>query len=78
MRLPRGKEIAAARVLAGLSQKELARLAKLDTSTIVRMESSLGTARGHMGNVERVLLVLQRKGVEIDPDGAIRATKVKR
>jgi hypothetical protein len=52
----------------------LAELARLDVSTIVRMEKSLGTARGHLSNVEKVLLVLQRKGVEIDQDGAIRAT----
>ena len=70
--MPKGKELAAARVLAGLSQKEMARLAKLDTSTIVRMEGSPGTARGHLSNVEKVLLVLEKQGVELASDGSIR------
>jgi transcriptional regulator with XRE-family HTH domain len=70
--MPRGKELAAARVLAGLSQKKMAELAKLDVSTIVRMESSIGTARGHLSNVEKVLIVLGKEGVEIGADGSIR------
>jgi len=66
--------IAAARVLAGLGQRELAALAKIDTSTLNRMErSGDSTVRGQAPNVERVLHALEKRGVEIAPDGSIRA-----
>jgi transcriptional regulator with XRE-family HTH domain len=78
-RLPTGKQLAAARVLAGLGQRQLAKLAKLDTSTVNRMErSGDSTVRGHAPNVERVLLALERKGVEIATDGSIRSIAKKR
>jgi transcriptional regulator with XRE-family HTH domain len=71
--MPKGRELAAARVLAGLGQRELAALAKIDTSTLNRMErSGDSTVRGLAQNVERVLLALEKKGVEISHDGAIK------
>jgi transcriptional regulator with XRE-family HTH domain len=71
--LPKGRELAAARILAGLGQRELAALARIDTSTLNRMErSGDNTVRGLAQNVERVLLALAEKGVEIGSDGAIR------
>jgi len=36
------------------------------------------TVRGQAPNVERVLLALERKGVEIAPDGSIRPISKKR
>jgi hypothetical protein len=73
MKLPTGRQLAAARVLVGLGQRELAALAKIDTSTLNRMErSGDSTVRGQAPNVERVLLALERKGVEIGNDGTIR------
>jgi ribosome-binding protein aMBF1 (putative translation factor) len=68
-----------ARVLVGLGQRELAALVKIDASTLNRMErSGDSTVRGQAPNVERVLLALEKKGVEITPDGSVRPVPKKR
>jgi hypothetical protein len=71
MRLPyTGRMLAAARMLAGLEQQELAKLAKISASTISRMEAAQGeTVSAHPKNIEAVLTVLERKGVVIEEDG---------
>jgi transcriptional regulator with XRE-family HTH domain len=70
VRLPSGRQIAAARVLVGLQQRELAKAAGLDPSTVNRMEGAgKEAARGLAKNVELVLAALERKGVEITEDG---------
>jgi transcriptional regulator with XRE-family HTH domain len=38
LKMPTGRQIAAARMMAGLHQKELAHAAKLDITTVNRME----------------------------------------
>ena len=71
--LPTGRQLSAARVLAGLDQKQLAKLAGLDPSTVSRMEASdLAVARGHGRNIEAVLIALEKKGVTIAADGSIQ------
>jgi transcriptional regulator with XRE-family HTH domain len=70
MRLPTGRQIHAGRVLAGLDQRQLAKAAGIDPTTVGRMENSgPDTARGFARNVELVLKALERHGVEITEDG---------
>jgi transcriptional regulator with XRE-family HTH domain len=56
-----------------MEQRELAREAKLDPSTVNRMErSGKEPARGLSKNVAKVLAALERKGVELTEDGGVR------
>jgi transcriptional regulator with XRE-family HTH domain len=79
-RLPSGRQIRAARILCGLEQAELARLARIDASTLSRMENSgAEPARGHVGNLQRVVDALEQKGIELTQDGGVRPVqKVRR
>lgn len=70
MALPTGRQLVAARGLAGLEQQEVAARARLDPATIYRMESCDDKpVRGHASNVEAVVGVLRKAGVEITEDG---------
>jgi transcriptional regulator with XRE-family HTH domain len=70
LRIPTGREIAAARTLAGLHQQDLAERAGLNVGTVSRMElSGADLARGHASNVQRVLDSLREAGVEITETG---------
>jgi transcriptional regulator with XRE-family HTH domain len=65
-----GRQIAAARVLAGLGQAELAAAAKISVPTLRRMESSDGPVSGYANNAEAVRRALESAGVEfIAEDG---------
>ena len=59
-----GRQIAAARVLAGLSQETLATGANISVPTLRRMEASVGQARGYANNVAAVRRALEAAGVE--------------
>ena len=59
-----GRQIAAARVLIGLSQRELASKAKISPSTSIRMESRFGEAVGLITNIAAVCAVLESAGIE--------------
>ena len=75
MRLPTGHQMRAARALAGLEQRQVATRAKLDPSTVTRMEAAgAKPVRGHADNVERVVDVLRRAGVEFvhEPTRGVR------
>jgi transcriptional regulator with XRE-family HTH domain len=68
--LPTGNMLKAARALAGLTSVELARLARVDASTISRMETSGSRpVRGQAGSVDSVVRALEAKGVVIEADG---------
>ena len=58
-----GRQIAAARALAGVSQADLAREANLSVPTIKRMEGSSGIAPGLHNNVEAIRRALEAAGV---------------
>jgi predicted transcriptional regulator len=76
MKLPTGRQIAAARALLGLQQRELAKLAKLDVTTLNRMEGSgPGPVRGQGRSIQAVMDALEKQGVEITPDGVRLASK---
>jgi transcriptional regulator with XRE-family HTH domain len=59
-----GRQIAAARVLIGLSQRELAIKAKISTPTLIRMEARFGEAVGLINNIAAVRTALEKAGVE--------------
>jgi transcriptional regulator with XRE-family HTH domain len=78
MRVPNGWLLKAARIAVGVHQAQLAREAGLDPSTLSRIENSgakpvSATAR----NLEALLEVLRRHGVEVLDDG-LRLTKRRR
>ena len=53
-----------------MEQRELARLAKVHVSTLVRLESAgWKVAPGNATTIDRVLSVLERKGIEFIEDG---------
>jgi hypothetical protein len=59
-----------ARALAGLEQRQVAARARVDATTLYRMEAcGSKPVRGHAGNVESVVEVLRKAGVEITDDG---------
>jgi transcriptional regulator with XRE-family HTH domain len=75
MTLPTGNMLKAARALAGLRAAQLATLAKIDASTVSRLEASGHRAvRGQVGTVDAVTRVLKARGVEITEDG-VRFTR---
>jgi transcriptional regulator with XRE-family HTH domain len=78
--LPSGHMLKSARALAGLTAVQLAKLARLDASTISRMESAGPKPVRAMGhNIEAVLQALDQNGVEIDPaNGIVRLKKPRR
>lgn len=61
---PTGRQLAAARVLLGLSQPELSQRAKISTPTLKRMEASVGAAVGMANNVGAVVAALEAAGIE--------------
>nr|WP_202379951.1 helix-turn-helix transcriptional regulator [Mesorhizobium sp. 131-2-5] len=65
---PTGRQIAAARTLAGLTQPELAERSKVSVPTIKRMEGSDGPAVGMANNVDAVCRALASAGVEFIPE----------
>ena len=65
-----GRQIAAARSLAGISQADLAKAADISVPTLRRMEASDGSAAGLRNNVAAVRRTLETAGVIfIAPNG---------
>jgi transcriptional regulator with XRE-family HTH domain len=66
----------AARALLGLEQRDLATAAKVDVSTVSRMEATGDkTARGYAANLEKVITALEERGIEFIPDGVRRVPR---
>lgn len=66
---PTGRQIAAARALAGLSQAEVASSANISVPTLKRMEASEGAATGMANNVAAVVRALEAAGVTFLAEG---------
>ena len=66
---PTGRQLAAARTIAGLSQSELATSAKISIPTLKRMEASDGPAVGMANNIDAVVRALEAAGVTFLADG---------
>jgi hypothetical protein len=65
--------------LAGLKATELARLAKIDASTISRLESARHkNVRGQAQTVDAVVQALNRKGVRIVDEETQTAVVIKK
>lgn len=58
-----GRQLAAARVLLGIGQVELASRSNVSAPTLRRMEASEGAVEGMRNNVASVIAVLQAAGV---------------
>jgi transcriptional regulator with XRE-family HTH domain len=58
-------QMKAARALLGIDQKTLAEMAGLSLPTIQRMEGSVGTVRGVVESLTKVVEALSRAGVEL-------------
>lgn len=68
--MPKSAQIVAARGLLSMEQRQLAELAGISPSTLVRIESARWkTAPGHTGTVDRVVAVLEKKGVRFTENG---------
>jgi transcriptional regulator with XRE-family HTH domain len=63
-------QMRAARALLGIDQKALAEMASLSLPTIQRMEGSVGTVRGVVESLTKVVEALSRAGVELIGDHA--------
>jgi transcriptional regulator with XRE-family HTH domain len=59
-----GRQIAAARALAGMSQADLAKGGNISVQTLGRMEASEGPASGMPNNVAAIRAALEAAGVE--------------
>ncbi len=58
-------QLKAARAMLSIDQKTLAELAGLSVPTVQRMEASLGTVRGTIESLTRIIEALDRAGVEL-------------
>lgn len=62
-------QLRAARALAGLDQREIARLAGLSVPTIQRMEASEGVIRGNVDSLMKLIGALDAAGIELIGEG---------
>lgn len=58
-------QMRAARALLGIDQRQLARMAALSVPTIQRMEASIGTVRGTIDTLTKLVEALDRAGIEL-------------
>lgn len=65
------RQMRAARALAGLDQKALAKAARLSLPTIQRMEASEGVVRGTVESLMKLIAALGRLGIELINEGAM-------
>ncbi len=63
-----GRQIAAARTLAGIQQSDLAERSSISVATLKRMEASPGEALGLVNNIRAVRQALEAAGVEFIPE----------
>jgi transcriptional regulator with XRE-family HTH domain len=58
-------QLRAARAIAGIDQRELARLSGISVPTIQRMEASGGVVRGNVDSLTKLVAALDMLGVEL-------------
>ena len=63
------RQLRAARALAGLDQRALAKASRLSLPTIQRMEASDGIVRGNVESLMKLISALDRLGIELIGDG---------
>ena len=67
------RQLRAARALAGVDQKALAKAARLSLPTIQRMEASDGVVRGTVDSLMKLIAALHRLGIELIDERATSA-----
>lgn len=65
------RQLRAARALAGLDQRALAKASRLSLPTIQRMEASEGVVRGNVESLMKLIAALERVGIELISEGAV-------
>lgn len=65
------RQLRAARALAGLDQRALAKAARLSLPTNQRMEASDGVVRGNVESLMKLIKALERLGIELINEGAV-------
>ena len=65
------RQLRAARALAGLDQRALAKASRLSLPTIQRMEASEGVVRGNVESLMKLIAALDRAGIELINEGAV-------
>ena len=65
------RQLRAARALAGLDQRALAKASRLSLPTIQRMEASEGVVRGNVESLMKLIAALDRLGLEVISEGAL-------
>jgi hypothetical protein len=63
------RQMRAARALAGLDQRSLARAARLSLPPIRRMEARDGVVRGNVESLMKLIAALDRAGIELINEG---------
>jgi transcriptional regulator with XRE-family HTH domain len=64
------RQLRAARALAGVDRRALAKAARLSLPTIQRMEASDGVVRGNVESLMKLIAALDRMGIELINEGA--------
>ena len=64
------RQLRAARALAGLDQRALAKASRLSLPTIQRMEASAGVVRGTVESLMKLITALDRAGIELINEGS--------
>lgn len=65
------RQLRAARALAGLDQRALAKASRLSLPTIQRMEASDGIVRGNVESLMKLISALDRLGIELIGEGGV-------
>ena len=65
------RQLRAARALAGVDQRALAKASRLSLPTIQRMEASDGVIRGNVDSLMKLIGALDQAGVELIGEGAV-------
>jgi len=65
------RQLRAARALAGIDQRALAKAARLSLPTIQRMEASDGVIRGNVESLMKLIAALERLGIELISEAAV-------
>jgi transcriptional regulator with XRE-family HTH domain len=64
-------QLRAARALAGMDQRTLAKASGLSLPTIQRMEASEGVIRGNVDSMMKLIAALDAAGVELIGEGGV-------
>ena len=64
------RQLRAARALAGLDQRALAKASRLSLPTIQRMEASADVVRGNVESLMKLIAALERAGIELINEGS--------